>query len=408
MSRRQQVRIPRAGRWLPPLGREFVSVEALSGVALVLAAGAALLWANIDTASYVDVWRTSLTLGIGDAVIALDLQHWVNDGLMTIFFFVVGLEIKREIVDGELRDPKYASLPVLAAIGGMVVPALLFTAVNAGGDGARGWGIPMATDIAFAMGVLALLGPRVPSALKLFLLTLAIVDDIGAILVIAVFYTSSVEGIWLIGAIGTVAIIVVMKRLGLSSPLLYVVPAVGLWVCTHESGIHATIAGVALGLLTPAARGAARGPLEHLEGRLHPWSSFVVVPIFALANAGVVLGGGALERAASSSIAWGIVLGLVVGKVIGIASFSALGVRLRISRLPSGMRMRNIVGAGMLAGIGFTVSLFIADLSFTGPTLDTAKVGVLAASLFAGLAGAGLLAITARAEAPSEDRRARR
>jgi NhaA family Na+:H+ antiporter len=266
----------------------------------------------------------------------------------------------------------------------------------------------MATDIAFAMGVLALLGPRVPSALKLFLLTLAIVDDIGAIIVIAVFYTSSVEGTWLLGAIGAVAIIVAMKRLGMSSPLLYVVPAVILWVCTHESGIHATIAGVALGLLTPAARGPARGPLEDLEDRLHPWSSFVVVPIFALANAGVVLGGGALERAANSPLAWGIVLGLVVGKVIGIAAFAALGVRVGISRLPSGIRMRNIVGAGMLAGIGFTVSLFIADLSFAGDRLDTAKVGVLAASLFAGLAGATLLAVIGKGTTSSEDRRARR
>jgi NhaA family Na+:H+ antiporter len=399
MSPRQPVRIPRAGRWLPPLGREFVSVEALSGVTLMLAAGAALLWANIDAGSYADVWHAVLTLGVGDAAIALDLQHWVNDGLMTIFFFVVGLEIKREVVDGELRDPKYASLPVLAALGGMVVPALLFTAVNAGGEGARGWGIPMATDIAFAMGVLALLGPRVPAALKLFLLTLAIVDDIGAILVIAVFYTSSVEGVWLAAAFVVVGVVFAMKHLGVAAPWLYVIPGVALWVCTHESGIHATIAGVALGLITPAARGPARGPLEHLEDRLHPWSSFVVVPIFALANAGVVLGGGALERAANSSIAWGIVLGLVVGKVVGISSFSALGVRAGISRLPSGIRMRHIVGAGMLAGIGFTVSLFIADLSFEGKTLDTAKVGVLAASLFAGLAGAVLLAVTARADA---------
>ena len=397
MSPRQQVRIPRAGRWLPPLGGEFVSVEALSGLALVVAAGAGLLWANVDPASYLDVWHAALTLGIGDAAITLDLQHWVNDALMTIFFFVVGLEIKREIVDGELRDPKYASLPVLAALGGMVVPALLFTAVNVGGAGARGWGIPMATDIAFAMGVLALLGPRVPSALKLFLLTLAIVDDIGAIVVIAVFYTTSVEGAWLGAALGVVAVIVVMKRLGVSSPLLYLIPGVILWVCTHESGIHATIAGVALGLLTPAVRGPGRGPLEHLEDRLHPWSSFVVIPVFALANTGVALGGGALDRAARSSIAWGIVLGLVVGKVLGIASFALLGLRTGISRLPDGVRFGHVIGAGMLAGIGFTVSLFIADLSFTGVRLDDAKVGVFVSSLGAGVAGALYLGMLGRA-----------
>jgi NhaA family Na+:H+ antiporter len=238
-------------------------------------------------------------------------------------------------------------------------------------------------------------------------LTLAIVDDIGAILVIAIFYTASVEGAWLAAAAATVVIIVVMKRVGAPSPWMYVVPAVVLWVCTHESGIHATIAGVVLGLLTPAARGPDRGPLEDLEDRLHPWSSFVVVPIFALANAGVALGGGALERAAKSSIAWGIVLGLVVGKTLGIASFAALGVRLGISRLPTGVRMRNIVGAAMLAGIGFTVSLFIADLSFAGELLDTAKVGVLAASLIAGVAGAIVLAMIGKGKVVDEDRRTR-
>jgi NhaA family Na+:H+ antiporter len=398
MTRRKQFRLPWAGKFLPPLRDEFVNIEALSGIVLLTAAFAALVWANVDTASYLDVWYHLLTVGVGDASITLDLQHWVNDGLMTIFFFVVGLEIKREVIDGELRDRKTASLPALAALGGMLVPALLYLALNTGGAGARGWGIPMATDIAFAIGLLALLGPRVPSGLKLFLLTLAIVDDIGAIIVIALFYSSGVSPAWLAAGAATVLGIVAMRRLPFGSPWLYVIPGVILWICLEESGVHATIAGVALGLLTPGARGPAIGPLERLEHGLHPWSSFVVVPLFALANAGVLLTSQSIDAAVSGTIAWGIVLGLVVGKVVGIAGFTALGLRLRLGRLPSGMRARHVVGVGAVAGIGFTVSLFIADLSFRGVGLDEAKVGILAASLLAGTVGAILVRVSTRSE----------
>ena len=264
-------------------------------------------------------------MGWGDFAITEDWLHWVNDGLMTVFFFVVGLEIKRELVRGELRDPRTASLPVLAAIGGMVVPALLYVAINAGGPGSRGWAIPMATDIAFAVVVLTVLGTRVPKPLKLFLLTLAIVDDIGAIVVIALFYSKGIAFGWLLGALAVIAFIICMQRLRIGNPIVYVVPAVALWVCTLESGVHATIAGVVLGVLTPARPFGGRDVIENLEGRLHPWSSFLVIPLFALANVGLKLDPAAIEHALTSPIAWGIIVGLVVGKPVGIMLATALG-----------------------------------------------------------------------------------
>jgi NhaA family Na+:H+ antiporter len=387
-------RSPRVGRYLPPLGNEFVSVEALSGLVLLGAAVVALVWANIDTSSYADVWGHEVTIGIGDASISLSLAHWINDTLMTLFFFVVGLEIKRELVEGELRERRNAVLPVLAALGGMVLPALLFLALNAGGAGVDGWGIPMATDIAFSLGVLAVLGTSVSSGVKLFLLTLAIVDDIGAILVIAIFYTSDLRPVWLLGALGAVAVVGLMRRFGLQHPWMYVIPGFALWLCLYESGVHATIAGVILGLLTPVIPGPTAGPAERLEHRLHPWSSFLVVPLFALANAGVVLGAGAIERASASAVTWGIAVGLIVGKVLGITTLTLLALRLGLGRLPAGMRARQVVGVAAVAGIGFTVSLFIADLSFTGALLDDAKIGILGASVVAGALGAIVLWLT--------------
>ncbi|MCJ7671212.1 MAG: Na+/H+ antiporter NhaA [Acidimicrobiia bacterium] len=387
-------RSPRVGRYLPPLGNEFVSVEALSGLVLLGGAVCALVWANLDPSTYTEVWGHELTIGIGDASITLTLSHWINDALMTLFFFVVGLEIKRELVEGELRDRRGAALPVVAALGGMVLPALLFLSLNAGGAGADGWGIPMATDIAFSLGVLALLGSSVSSGVKLFLLTLAIVDDIGAIVVIALFYTSDLQPLWLLGALGAVAIVVLMRRVGMQHPALYLLPGFVLWLCTYESGIHATIAGVVLGLLTPVIPGPTAGPAERLEHRLHPWSSFLVVPLFALANAGVVLGAGAIERAGASTVTWGIAVGLVVGKTIGITAFTLAALRLGLGRLPTGMRARQVVGVAAVAGIGFTVSLFVADLSFTGELLDDAKIGILGASIVAGILGAIMLRAT--------------
>ena len=390
---RRDFRSPRVGRYLPPLGNEFVSIEALSGLVLLGAAICALVWANVDASSYTEVWGHEVTIGVGNASISLSLSHWINDTLMTLFFFVVGLEIKRELVEGELRDRRNAVLPVLAALGGMVLPALLFLSLNAGGAGADGWGIPMATDIAFSLGVLALLGSHVSSGVKLFLLTLAIVDDIGAILVIAIFYTSDLEPEWLLGALGAIVVVVLMRRLGVQHPALYLIPGFVLWLCMYESGVQATIAGVVLGLLTPVIPGPTAGPAERLEHRLHPWSSFLVVPLFALANAGVVLGADAIERAGTSAVTWGIAVGLVVGKVLGITILTLLALRLGLGRLPTGMRARQVVGVAAVAGIGFTVSLFVADLAFTGALLDDAKIGILGASVVAAVLGAIVLRV---------------
>jgi NhaA family Na+:H+ antiporter len=315
---------------------------------------------------------------------------------MTIFFFVVGLEIKRELVTGDLRDRSRAALPAVAAVGGVVVPALLYVAINAGGQGLDGWAIPMATDIAFAVAVLAVVGPGVPPRLKLFLLSLAIVDDIGAIIVIALFYSGTISASWLLGAVAAVIIVVVMQRLQIRHALAYVIPAIALWVCVLESGVHATIAGVVLGLLTPAHPFRGREVIEPLEARIHPWSSFVIVPLFALANAGIQLSSESIDRALESSIALGIVLGLVIGKPIGIIATTALAVRLRLGRLPEGVRLVHVFAAGAAAGIGFTVSLFVANLSYSGARLDEAKVAILAASVVSGAVGIVLLRVTTR------------
>jgi Na+:H+ antiporter, NhaA family len=391
-GRRTHIRIPVAGRYITPLGDEFASVEALGGIVLLLAALAALAWVNSPwTDAYSSLWNRQLTIGVGEFAISETLRSWVNDGLMTVFFFVVGLEIKRELVEGELNEMRKARLPALAALGGMVAPALIFLAWNLGGPGSRGWGIPMATDLAFALGVLALLGSRVPPGLKLFLLTLAIVDDIGAIIVIAVFYSGGVEAAWLGCAAAALGVFFLMRALGARRAVLYVLPALTLWVCTFESGVHATIAGVALGLLTPAGSFRDRRVLEQLERRLHLWTSFLVVPVFALANAGVSVGVDALRNAASSRITWGIVCGLVVGKIVGITLATGIGLRMGLGRLPEGVTFRQVVGVGALAGIGFTVSLFVADLSFGGRSLSEAKIGILGASLIAGMLGSGVL-----------------
>jgi len=317
-----------------------------------------------------------------------------------VFFFVVGLEIKRELATGELHDRQRAALPALAALGGMVVPALLFVAINAGGSGLDGWAIPMATDIAFAVGVLALLGPRVPSGLKLFLLTLAIVDDIGAIVVIALFYSRGLDGWALAAAVVVVLVVVLMSRLGVDHPLAYVLPGVALWWCLHEAGVEPTLAGVVLGLLTPARPRRGVPVLERLETWLHPWSSFLVVPVFALANAGVVLGGDAIEHALASRVTIGIVVGLVVGKFVGILGASTLALRCRVGSLPSGLGLRHVAGVAVLGGIGFTVSLFITDLAFRGEVFDDAKIGVLAASAVAALLGMLVLRFLLRGPVP--------
>jgi Na+:H+ antiporter, NhaA family len=384
---------------------EFLRTEAGGGVVLLVAALAAIGWANSPWhGAYHDLWHHELVVGAGSWAVRESLQHWVNDGLMAVFFFVVGLEIKRELVCGELNDPRRASLPAIAAVGGMVVPVLLFFAVVGSGEAARGWGIPMATDIAFAIGVLAVLGRRAPRGLRVFVLTLAIVDDIGAIVVIAVFYATGVEGAWLAGAAGALIAVVVLRRFGVASPPAYLPVAVVAWYCTYRSGIHPTIAGVALGLLTPAGDVDGKPVLEDVERRLHPLSSYVVIPLFALANAGVALDRQALGDAIGSRLTWAVVVGLVVGKLLGIAGAAWAGVRTGLGRLPDGVGLRHLLGAGGVGGIGFTVSLFITGLAFADGALQAqAKTGILAGSLVAAVFGATILSRAAPSDASSTD-----
>ncbi|MBW3578360.1 MAG: Na+/H+ antiporter NhaA [Actinobacteria bacterium] len=416
----------------------FMRTEASGGIVMLVAAVAALIWANSPwSASYEALISTHLTLELGGIdVLDHTVQEWVNDALMVIFFFVVGLEIKRELVVGELRDPRAAALPAVAALGGMVAPALIYLAFNAGTPASRGWGIPMATDIAFAIGVVSLVGTRVPISAKLFLLALAIVDDLGAILVIAVFYTADVSVGWLAVAVAGLLLVVVMQRLHVRAELLYLLAGTVVWLGMLESGVHATIAGVALGLLTPTASfyrpeeftSAARrlvdrvdaytghpgapedarttertqalsrdverlahesvSPLHRLEHKLAPWSSFLVVPIFAFANAGVRISQEELAGAVGDSVVVGVFLGLLVGKVIGVTGAAWLAVRLGVARLPHGTGWGQMAGLGLLAGIGFTVALFVTALAFDDPDLvASAKLGIFAASLVAGAVG---------------------
>ena len=403
MTDRRHIRVPVLGKAVTPIGSDFVSLEAASGIVLLLAAVGALVWANTDSAGYVGWWDREITIGSGDLAITESLVHWVNDALMTIFFFVVGLEIKRELVTGELRDRSRAALPGRGRDRRHGRARRCCTSrINVGGDGGLdGWAIPMATDIAFAVGVLALLGARVPSSLKLFLLTLAIVDDIGAIVVIALFYSSGVEPLWLVGAVMVVLAVVAMSRLRVDHPLAYVVPGVLLWVCLHEAGVEPTLAGVALGLLTPALPRRGVPVLERLESWLHPLSSFVIVPIFALANAGVILTAETIDHALASRVTIGIVVGLVVGKFVGVLGASALALRFRIGRLPEGLDLRHVAGVATLSGIGFTVSLFITDLAFRGSVIDDAKIGVLGASALAAVIGMVVVRLVLRGPAPS-------
>ena len=424
----------------------FVRIEAASGIVLLVAAIAALIWANspLDEA-YEDLWHTSISIDLSLVAIENDLREWVNTGLMTIFFFLVGLEIKRELVHGELSDPRRALLPATAALGGMVVPALLYTAFNAGGEGERGWGIPVATDIAFALGVLSLLSRRIPFSIKVFLLAAAIADDIGGILVIAIFYSSGIdfEALTIAGLV--FAAIVGMNRAGIRSIEVYVAAGIVLWLAVEESGVHATLTGVALGLLTPARyffspanfastaddlvdrfRSAfaedngdeqqgvlmqmedliqgTESPMDRLEHRLLPLVSFGIVPIFALANAGIAISGDLLSDAVSSPVSQGVVVGLLIGKPIGIFAFTWIAVRMRLCELPSGATWAHILGVGLLAGIGFTVSLLIASLALEeAALLDEAKLGVLAASLVAGIAGYVFLRGASRGAPPVEE-----
>ena len=419
-------------RLLAPL-RNFLHTQASGGILLLAAAIVALVWANSPfSESYGALWETPLTLRLGDFGLTESLHFWINDGLMAIFFFVVGLEIKRELLIGELTSLRRAILPIAAAAGGAILPALIFVAFTRGGEGSAGWGVPMATDIAFALGVLAVLGSRVPLGLKIFVTALAIADDLLAIGVIAIFYAGDLS-LPALGAAGVVMLLLVAaNRLHVRMHLAYAALGIALWIAVHESGVHATIAGVLLAFTVPAttridggsfvrrarelvdsfaaadhpedvrrsderqsalaeledATEAIQTPLQRLEHNLHPWVAYLIVPLFALANAGVALGANA-GTALASPVAYGVLLGLLAGKQLGILGIAWAVVRLNWAELPSGVTWRHMWGAAWVAGIGFTMSLFIGELAFIDEPglLDVTKVAILAASVIAAVGG---------------------
>ena len=425
---------PQARRLALKLSRpveKFLHVTAASGILLLVMAVIALVWANSPWAStYEHLLHTSISLGFGEHVFTRTVHFWINEILMVVFFFVVGLEVRRELFEGELSTLRRAALPVAAAFGGMLVPAAIYISLNAESPSVSGWGVPMATDIAFAVGVLALLGRRVPVSLRVLLLALAIIDDIGAILIIALFYSNgvAVSGLAIV-ALGVVTV-VVMQRFGLRNPFIYVAPGIMVWSGMLHAGIHPTIAGVILGLLTPVrawfghdgflaetensleslrkkvasekdprkllpelartnvARREAISPVIRIEAALHPWVAFGIMPLFALANAGVALGGLGEGLSESMDVMLGVGLGLVVGKPLGVVAFSWLAVRLGLASLPRGVSWSGVLVVGCVAGIGFTMALFIGALAFSDTsTLAVAKLTVLAASMVAGAVG---------------------
>ena len=383
----------RARRVIAPLAR-FVQSQSSSGALLLVATLVALVWANSPLgSSYGALWGNEFSFSLGGRDYVFDALHAVNDGLMALFFLLVGLEIKREFLVGELSGAKSAALPVIAAVGGMLVPALVFLALNPGQPQSRGWGVPMATDIAFSLGVLSLFGARVPLGIKVFLTALAIVDDLGAVLVVALFYTRSVDTQALLVCAGAVGLLAGLNLLRVKSLWPYLALGVVLWAAFLQSGVHTAIAGVVLAMAIPA-RTKDEGedpPLQRLEQSLHTPVNYVVVPLFALANAGVVLAG-VQGDATSVRAALGVLLGLFVGKVVGISLFSWLSVRLKVASLPSATGWGQVVAVGFLGGIGFTMSLFIAGLAFPGGALSSAaKLGILVGSALSGLVGALLL-----------------
>jgi len=374
--------------------RDFLAAEVAGAVLICVAVVVALVWANSPwSETYESLLHTRSNVGIGSLGLDLDVHAWIGDGLMTLFFLVVGLEIKREMIDGELASVRTAALPAIAALGGMVGPAAIYLLV-APSSASRGWAIPMATDIALALGVLTAFGRRVPTGAKVFLLALAIVDDIGAIAVIAVAYSSGLNAGYLLGAVGCALMVVGLSRVRPDFGAGFVILGVTMWWFTHEAGVHATIAGVVMGLLTPVSR------IERIEHRLHPWTSLVIVPLFALANAGIDLGGDALAGAASSRMSWAIVVGLVVGKPVGITAATWLGRRMGLD-LPTGVGIAQIVAIGVVGGVGFTVSIFIADLALDGASAPSAKLAILVGSTLAAAFGSIALWVTTRsAQAP--------
>lgn len=413
--------------------QEFARAESAGGILLLVMTAVALIWANSPWAdAYFELWQKSFAVSLAGYSLQKPVLLWINDGLMTIFFFLVGLEIKREILVGELSEPRQAILPLVGAAGGMLVPAALYLAVNRAGAGEAGWGVPMATDIAFALGILSLLGERVPVGLKVLLTAVAIVDDIGAVLVIAFFYSAGVSWLSLGGALITLGILLLFNLADVRRPLPYLLFGIILWFFVLKSGIHPTIAGVALAMMVPAraqtnsreflTRGRslleefeqagelqqgdftpqehlslAQGlhsacqkvetPLQRFEHTLLPWVNFLIMPLFAFSNAGVSIGDG-LGRVLSSPVAWGTFIGLLLGKQLGVMIMCATAVLLMGARLPDKVTWAQLYGACWLAGVGFTMALFIAGLAFDrSPLLDQAKLGVLGASLISGLTG---------------------
>jgi NhaA family Na+:H+ antiporter len=400
--------------------RRFLATEAGGGMVLLVATAAALIWANVPNSGYEMLWGTKASVQVGDAAMTLDLRHWVNDAAMVIFFLVVGLEISREVTVGELRNRRSVIVPAFGAIGGLALPALLYFALNHTGPAVHGWGIPMSTDTAFLVGVLALFGPRCPDQLRLFLLTLAIVDDIGAIAVLALFYTDDVSVWGLVAAAILVIALVVLRWARVWQLGPYVVVGLALWAAVYASGLHPTLAGVLLGLLVPAtmvepeqrdrlrfygravieqpdpvrvrlANSAARATVpanDRLQDALHPISAFVVVPLFGLANAGVPLDSHALHEALTSHVTIGVIVALLVGNTVGISAATAIALRARLGDLPGQVRYGHLIGGALLAGIGFTISLFITDLAFGDPSLrQQAQIGVLTGSALAAVLG---------------------
>ncbi|MEQ9092640.1 MAG: Na+/H+ antiporter NhaA, partial [Miltoncostaeaceae bacterium] len=414
--------------------QRFIHTQASSAGLLLLATLAALVWANSAFGStYEELWHTEFSLRLGDHTLTEDLRHWVNDGLMVFFFFAVGLELRRELSMGELTDRRRLRIPVLAAVAGIAVPAAVFLAFNPSGEAAQGWGVAISTDTAFVLGVLALAGSAVPTQLRVFLLTLAVVDDVAALAIIALFYSDDVAVAPLIVAAAGAVTILALARLRVWRGPAYFVVGTVVWLAMLESGVHPAIAGVVVAFCSPAyaprraevehAAGLARrfrqspapslarsaklsferaiSPNERMQELLHPYTSFVVVPVFALANAGVVVDGAALRAALTSSLTLGIVAGLVVGKLLGVGLLTLLLARAGAGELPRGTTPGAVVAGGVLTGIGFTVSRVIVDLAFTSPQLvQEAKIGVLVASTIAALLGFGMLkAMSLRARA---------
>lgn len=439
-------------RVLAPLER-FLHVEAASGIALLVAAAVALAWANSPWHSaYDSLWHTPVEVRIGDWLVAQPLHYWINEGLMTIFFLVVGLEIRREMHEGALSSPRLAALPLAAALGGVIVPAALYFVINVDPITRHGWAVPTATDIAFAVGVLTLLGRRVPGSLRVFLLALAIVDDVAAILIIALVYSSGIDLLGIYAALGGILLVLAFQRMGVQSAWAYVLPGAVVWSGMLYAGLHPTLGGVVLGLMTPVTAPRREGvlaeaahaidelgerthdspgdlkalvppvqrlervnrdllpPVVRVEMRLHAWVAFGVMPLFALANAGVNVGGISWDVSGAPAVFVGVVLGLVLGKPCGVLAASFLAVKLGLCALPPGVDWRGIALAGALAGIGFTMAIFIANLAFdSAALLTTAKLGVLVASGLASILGlvAGLLlSRSRRVERPEGSREA--